>query len=142
MLVIDANLGLALALPLPYSYHMLRRMESWGAGREQILIPSLWEYEVVSGLRRACAVGLVSENAAIQALDALLELGFLVIQAGPDTHRRALGLAGRLGQARAYDAQYLALAEISGCEFWTADQRLVQRCQQLGLAWVHWIGEE
>ncbi len=37
---------------------------------------------------------------------------------------RAIELAHRFHLPAAYDAQYLALAEREGCDFWTADQRL------------------
>jgi predicted nucleic acid-binding protein len=55
--------------------------------------------------------------------------------------RAALNWASRLQQRRAYDALYLALAERMQTEFWTADKRLANAAQQLGVTWVHWIGE-
>ena len=36
----------------------------------------------------------------------------------------------------AYDAHYLALAEMAGCPFWTADERLYDRVHA-ELDWVH-----
>jgi predicted nucleic acid-binding protein len=56
-------------------------------------------------------------------------------------NRTALDWAERAGQAKAYDAQYLALAEEMRAEFWTADERLVRDVQQAGADWAHWIGE-
>ena len=35
----------------------------------------------------------------------------------------------------------LALAERLETEFWTMDERLANRCKDLKLAWVHWVGE-
>ena len=36
----------------------------------------------------------------------------------------------------------LAVAEKGGAGFWTADERLCNRCRDdLGLDWVHWISE-
>lgn len=55
--------------------------------------------------------------------------------------KSALGWAERLQQSRAYDAFYIALAERLQVEFWTADKRLANATEQLGLNWVHWIGE-
>jgi hypothetical protein len=41
-------------------------------------------------------------------------------------------MSNRLGQSKAYDGFYLALAEQSNAEFWTADQCLVNSARQLG----------
>lgn len=36
--------------------------------------------------------------------------------------RRAREIARQFGQERIYDSLYAALAELHGCEFWTADK--------------------
>jgi Predicted nucleic acid-binding protein, contains PIN domain len=51
-------------------------------------------------------------------------------------HRRALLLAGQFKLPSAYDAHYLAVAEVFGAELWTADQRLF-RAVSGPLPWVH-----
>jgi len=53
--------------------------------------------------------------------------------------RAALTWAARLGQSKAYDGFYLALAERLGADLWTADERLLNRMRQLGVAWVRWL---
>ena len=40
----------------------------------------------------------------------------------------------------AYDAHYLALAEMLGCEFWNADERLYNTVKD-ELPWVKWLGD-
>jgi predicted nucleic acid-binding protein len=52
----------------------------------------------------------------------------------------ALEFATRFNRPKAYDAQYLALADLLGCELWTADRRLVNAVGGK-LPWVRWIGE-
>jgi predicted nucleic acid-binding protein len=52
----------------------------------------------------------------------------------------ALEFATRFNRPKAYDAQYLALADLLGCELWTADRRLVSAVGDK-LPWVRWIGE-
>ena len=42
----------------------------------------------------------------------------------PGQRQRAWEIATDFGFATVYDATYLALAELQGCEFWTADERL------------------
>ena len=56
-------------------------------------------------------------------------------------HKQAHRWADRLGEARAYGAHYLALAEQEGIELWSADRRLANGSQQAGAHWVHWIGD-
>jgi predicted nucleic acid-binding protein len=51
----------------------------------------------------------------------------------PNFHQQAFDMAERLDRPVAYDAHYL------GCEFWTADERLVNVVQEI-LPWVKWLG--
>ena len=48
-------------------------------------------------------------------------------------------LAHRFGIPAAYDAHYLALAEVEKCELWTADERLWNAVRS-EVDWVRWIG--
>jgi len=75
------------------------------------------------------------------SLDELLGMELEVVATTPKLHRRALEWAERLAQSRAYDAQYLALAEQHSAELWTGDKRLVNGAAALGVDWVHWVGE-
>ena len=54
---------------------------------------------------------------------------------------RAFDWATRLNQLPVYDSFFLALAEKLDAEFWTADRRLVNGARQVGVEWVHWVGE-
>lgn len=139
--VVDANFSLALVLPLPYSPAVIRRMHAWQQEQPRLLAPGLWEYEVVAGLRRAWYLRLLSLEQAQTSLDELLAMELEVAPASPGLHRRALEWAERLGQSRACDAQYLALAERESAELWTGDQRLANGVRALGADWVHWVGE-
>jgi predicted nucleic acid-binding protein len=139
--VVDANLSLAQVLPLPYSPAVIQRMRAWQDELPCILVPGLWEYEVVTGLRRACFQRLLSLEQAQSSLDELLGMELEVVPASPNLHRRVLEWAEQLGQSRTYDAQYLALAEQEGAELWTGDRRLANGAAALGVDWVHWVGE-
>ncbi len=103
VVVVDANFSLAQVLPLPYSPAVIRRMGVWQDELPHILVPGLWEYEVVTGLRRACHQRLLSLEQAQSSLDELLGMELEVVPASPKLHRRALEWAERLGQSRAYD---------------------------------------
>lgn len=139
--VLDASLVLALVLPLPYSEAARTKMAAWKETGEPVTAPALWEYEVASALRRAISRGLLTAGDASLALRRVAALNIQSIAPREDLHRRALNWAERLGQSKAYDAQYLALAEQSGASLWTGDRRLANGAQQAGAGWVHWVGE-
>lgn len=140
--VIDANICLALFLPLPYSREVEIKIRHWVRIKTGMLAPTLWEYEVVSGLRRAEYQKIISHENAQLALSTVKHLHVEVYPPTFRVHQQALDFSRRLGQSKCYDAQYLALARESGVEFWTADQRLVHQCQGIGIDWVHWIGDK
>ena len=56
-----------------------------------------------------------------------------------ELHQRALELADAYGLPAVYDAFYLALAQLLGCAFWTADQNLVNTLPDR-LPFVRWLG--
>lgn len=137
----NANLVVALLLPLPYSDAVTRRFQAWKRSGVGLISPLLLEYEVVSVLRKAVVAGLLTADLAAEALEDILALGIVCIAPTPALHRHALQWAGRLGQAKAYDAHYLALAEQEQSELWTADRRLAHSAQQAGASWAVWIGD-
>ena len=140
-IVVDANLCIALTIPLPYSEAAAKQWLFWETNRLQLYAPLLWEYEIVSALRKAIAVGLINKKEAQNALKLLLVLGVERSTPDPDLHRLALQWADRANQTVAYDSQYLALAETLQADFWTADKRLFDSLKSKRLGWLHWIGE-
>ncbi len=78
---------------------------------------------------------------ALRAIASLEKLGVEIFL--PDTNllQHALIWAKQLDQIVAYDAQYLALAEHTGANFYTADRKLYHRCQEIGASFVHLLGE-
>lgn len=139
--VIDASIALALIVPVPYSPCAAQQFRTWKEAGAEILVPALWEYEVVSGLRKAIVVGALTAEEATAGLQMILALNIEAVMPTLAHHQRALSWAERLGQRVAYDASYMALAEEVHAEFWTADKRLVNGAQQMGATWVRWIGE-
>lgn len=136
MMVIDAGVVLALALPLPFSDQATARVRALRQAKEELFAPALLEYEVCSALRRAVTRGIMDEQAAADALDLLHEIHIRPITPASSLHMRALSWAARLGHSKAYDAQYVALAEEMGCELLTTDLRLARSAQALGATWV------
>lgn len=138
--VIDANLAVALVVPLPYSEPAVQQMETWQEQGTELFTPVLWGYEVVSSLRQAIVAGALSVGQAEEAVMALLDLGVQQVSPTSELYRQSLEWAHRLDQRVAYDGAYLALAEHLAAEFWTADARLASRVRQLGVTWVRQIG--
>ncbi|HLE16232.1 MAG TPA: type II toxin-antitoxin system VapC family toxin [Anaerolineales bacterium] len=134
--VIDANATLGLFLRLPFSVQVDRQMQAWGAEEARLIVPTLWEYECLTGLRRAVTLKLISPKEAERMVEDLLALEFQRVPPTLELHRAALQWAERIGQSKVYDAHYLALAENLSAAFWTADHRLFRALQGIGVDWV------
>jgi predicted nucleic acid-binding protein len=136
-IIIDANATLGLFLRLPYSGKVDRWMETWQAEEVRLVAPVLWEYECLSGLRRAVTLKLISPQDAERMMAGLLALEIQRVEPTFALHQAALLWAERLGQSKCYDAQYVALAENLSAELWTVDQRLYNSMRSLGIDWVY-----
>ena len=137
--VIDANLAVYSVLKTPHSPMAARAMEHLAQRDRQPFAPGLWWYEVTSVIHRYRFAGLVSDSTAYAALELLTtELG---IQQVDVPVRSAFDWATRLRQKAAYDGFYLAAAKQLGAELWTADSALANNAGQIGINWVHWMGE-
>lgn len=134
--VIDANLTLALAIATPYSEQAAALMTTWKRTGIPLYAPLLWEYECVTALRKATALGLLEPADALAALDLLWALGIERVPPDPALHRQALHWATQLQHTGAYDGQYLAVAEHRDALFYTADLRLARQAASLGATWV------
>jgi len=53
--------------------------------------------------------------------------------------KSAYELAEEFNRSRAYDAQYLALAQRFSCDFWTADERLFNAVKDR-FPGIRWLG--
>lgn len=136
MIVVDANVVLALVLPLPYSDHAADVLRTHIRGHEELYAPALLEYEVCSALRRAVAQRILEPDGAAEALELLGSLGIRPISPAFSLHALALKWASALQHGKAYDAHYMALAEEMSCPLLTADHQLVIAAHALGAHWV------
>ncbi len=112
MIVVDASAALSA---------LLNAGPARGAlGREQLHVPHLIDSEVASGLRRLVRAKQMDPRAGWTALDAFRRLGM--------TRYPVFPFLDRVWELRdnvsAYDASYVALAELLGCSLLTADARL------------------
>ena len=138
--VIDANIAVQTV------FDLTEELESFWENVEKDQItpcaPRLWLSETTSAIRSLVSQKYITSDQAEQALRTVHGLHVEMIDEDEDTSLRALELAGKLGQSKAYDTFYLAVSEKLAVEFWTGDERLVNRCRKdLGLNWVHSISE-
>lgn len=138
--VVDANIAVQTALNITDNLEAF-----WDrVDREQVTpcAPRLWLSETASAIRFLCSHKEISSDEAGEALRTIHGLRVEIINEDEELSLRALELAGKLNQSRAYDAFYLALAENLAVDFWTLDERLYNRCRKdFKLRWVHWVGE-
>lgn len=140
-IVIDASAALGVLLPTLTTVDALKRFAAWRQAGSDILAPPLLLSECTSVIRRYVYAGQLTTNEAVVALDDLAALDVTVV---PDTAARcqaAFDWATRLGQMRAYDGFYLALAQTLAAPLYTGDRRLANGARQIGIDWVIWIGE-
>ena len=100
--------------------------------------PTLLRYELISAMRKNVFRGRIASIDAQQMLQKMFShrIKFYISER---LVQRAYELAEDHGLPTAYDAQYLAVAEHLNCEFWTADEKLVNSVSAQ-LPWVRWIG--
>lgn len=103
-----------------------------------VIVPPLFRAEVTSVLREREYRGDLEPGEASAALDIALEWPLIPWEPDGQLQRRAYELAVRYNLPKTYDAQYLAVADLLGCELWTADRRLVRG---VGAPWVRWVGD-
>lgn len=137
--VIDAKVAVAACYPLPYSQAAEQGFLAWRRAAVSIYSPSLWWYEATSAVRKLIASHQISEEDGTDLLGSLDKLGILSVEAGPLLARASLEWAQRLGHHAAYDAAYLACAEMLEAPLFSGDKRLLRRAGDLGLDWVRAI---
>ena len=134
---LDANLVVHLVTSGERDAAIVHLWREWHEAGRPIVAPTLLHYEVSNALHRYVVHGVYLPEEAAKLLD--MALGLRIILFGHATlHRRALLLAGQFELSSAYDAHYLAVAEVFGAELWTADQRLFQAVSG-SLPWVHLV---
>jgi predicted nucleic acid-binding protein len=136
---VDASLAVKVVVTEPDSDKADALFDEWASAGQQLVAPAFFEVETDSILRQK--VVLRRDLTAEQAEAAFAKLQALPIQqVSVSEHRqRAWRIATEFGFATVYDATYLALSEVRGCEFWTADERLYNQVKDK-LAFVKWLG--
>lgn len=124
MICIDSSVAAKWILPESDSPLALRLYWLAGQNRHSFVAPVLISYEVTNILRQRCRRdGMLADEAARLLLEFL---GFSIQFVDPAVyHAEALDIANSMELVASYDAHYLALAQREGCDFWSADRRLL-----------------
>lgn len=136
---VDANLVVALVTTEAQSKRALALWAEWMRSNARVIAPTLLRYEVTSALRRKGLREVLSAQDARRALEQALSLDIELLDP-PTLSLCAFDLAARFNRPAAYDAHYLALAEILKAEFWTADERLYNAVRE-DFPHIHWLGD-
>jgi predicted nucleic acid-binding protein len=123
-----------------YSLRADEAFQNWLKDSRPIYAPSLLYAEVTSTIRERVYRGTVLAEEADPLLSEARDWHITIWDDVRSIQSSALEFATRFNRPKAYDAQYLALADLLECELWTADRRLVNAVAG-ELPWVRWIGE-
>ncbi|MCS6863085.1 MAG: type II toxin-antitoxin system VapC family toxin, partial [Abditibacteriales bacterium] len=105
----------------PFRKAARRLLRDSVTARVELIAPPIFEYEIESIVQRRLSNGQITVVEADAALNTITAVG-VRIYTHPDMVRRARAIARQFHRERIYDALYAALAELRGCEFWTADK--------------------
>lgn len=115
--------------------HLIKQLRAEGV---QLHAPSLLRYEMVAVSRKAVYRGRVTAEEGRRARDQLLRYP-VTLHLDDDLLKRGYELATQYNRPTAYDAQYLALSERLGCDFWTADERMFNAVKDR-FTTIRWLG--
>ena len=135
--VIDAGIAIRLVLPLsPTKTDVVAWFSDLVENKVRFTAPEIWIPEIVSVIRRLVFNRMIEAEEAKSAIEDLFSLETEIVGSDLQLCQKALRWSNLLGQSKAYDAFYMAVAERLNADFWTADKRLFNGAKQLGVDWI------
>jgi predicted nucleic acid-binding protein len=137
--VVDASVAAKWVLPSglePYSESALRLLDNYSEGQLNIVVPDLFWAEIGNVLWKAARTGRLTLAEAKTGLQMVADKMFPTVSSF-SLLDSAVEIAGTFGRSF-YDCLYVALAQTSGTEFVTADEKLVNALA--GRFPVKWLG--
>jgi len=135
---IDASLALTWLLPSQQNEAANTLRQEWDEQGTELITAPLFHAEVTSVLREQVYFERLLPEEGDEAFSIYLDTGVRSIN-DPDVPQKAWELAREFNLPRTYDMQYLAVAELEDCEFWTNDKRLVNSLQGR-VSRIRWVG--
>jgi predicted nucleic acid-binding protein len=121
---IDASLAVRWVLPTEQDSIADSLLQAWDETGIELIVPPLFDAEITSAIRKHVHLKQLLQRQGEQAYRLYRQLKIMTISPN-NLSEIAWRLAVKFNQVRTYDMQYLALAELEDCEFWTADKKLV-----------------
>jgi len=134
--IVDASVILSAFFPDEAQDQAQALIRDHVIGHLQLAAPTLLLYEVTNAVLQARRRGRINDE---QADDILSSFDGLRIALKPVSWQQMLPLAVRF-DCSAYDAAYLALAEVAEQPLITGDSRMYNAVRE-HLDWVRWIGD-
>ncbi len=136
---VDASLAVRWIAPTERDDVAESLLATWDQTATELVGPPLFDAEVTSAIRKLVYFKKLMPQQGEDAF--LLYRGLDVrIVDRPELPEIAWALAKEFNQVQTYDMQYLAVAEIEDCEFWTADRKLINSLRGKNER-VRWLGE-
>lgn len=121
-LCIDANIAIKWFVKgEAFRHKALKLLRESLAASITLIAPPLFESET-DGIVQTRLVERRTTPAVADRTFALLDSAPVMIVTHTRLRQRAREIARQFNQRKVYDATYAALAELRGCEFWTADK--------------------
>jgi len=136
---VDASLVIAWLLPEELSEEAFALKKRWASGGVELVAPVMLTSEVPSVLRQAVYRERILGGEGDEAFASFVEMPIRIVQP-ENLLPRAWEIGKSVNAPRLYDAFYVALADIAGCELWTADRRLANLVHTR-FPQVRWLGE-
>jgi predicted nucleic acid-binding protein len=122
--VVDSNILISYALTdEPLHAYANQVLASWSATNVDLIAPRLFRAEVTAVMRKAVYQQRIAHEDGRRLLRQILAYPVTFFDDNA-LLENAYDLAKQFNRPRAYDSQYLALAQRFGSEFWTADEGL------------------
>ena len=137
--VVDANILIAFVVAdEPLHTQAKQLITFWHGTNEDLIAPRLFRSEITAVIRKAVYQQRITAEQGRILLEQVLSYP-ITYHEDDDLLKEAYEIAVRFNRPRAYDSQYMALAERFDCEFWTADERLVNSTQSQ-FRRIRWLG--
>jgi predicted nucleic acid-binding protein len=124
MICVDASVGAKWILDEEHSEKARTLYDACVQAGETIVAPPLLPIEMTNLLRQRMRREALPLTDALSLITQFLSFPIRLVTPS-QLYSRALILADAYGLPAAYDAHYVALAQLLGCNLWTNDQRLL-----------------
>jgi len=119
---VDASIAVKWAVKgEPFRAKAITFLQDAGKMGIRLIAPPIFASEADSTIRKRVFDGRMTKEQAQRAY-VILDAAPVEIVDMPSVRQRAREIAEQFNQRFVYDATYAALAELRGCEFWTADR--------------------